>query len=409
MREASPGRASPGAAATGALPGAAAGAAGVGRLRRRDSAGSLRSSAGAGPSGAGECLGRLALARLRFVPILFLVLGIAALTNACGAGDGRAVLTVYSPHGRDMLEAFEARFEALHPDVDVQWIDMGSQEVLDRLRSEKANPQADVWWGAPSTMFETAAAEGLLEAYTPSWADALPADAKDDQGYWFGTYVTPEVIAFNSEAVTGDAVPRDWDDVLDPRWRGQVLIRDPLASGTMRTIFGMIIYRSLRETGSVDAGMDWLRRLDAQTKEYVLNPTLLYQKLARREGLVTLWDMPDIEHLKARTGLPIDYVIPESGTPLVVDAIAVVAGARHPELARQFVEFVGGTEGVILAAREHFRLPARTDIPADSLPEGMRRARERIVPEPLDWALLQDKTSEWMRFWDENIRGRGGT
>src|SRR5690606_7447847 len=82
MREASPGRASPGAAATGALPGAAAGAAGVGRLRRRDSAGSLRSSAGAGPSGAGECLGRLALARLRFVPILFLVLGIAALTNA---------------------------------------------------------------------------------------------------------------------------------------------------------------------------------------------------------------------------------------------------------------------------------------------------------------------------------------
>lgn len=347
--------------------------------------------------------------RLRSGLGLLLALCLPALTTACGAGDGRTVLTVYSPHGRDMLEAFEARFEALHPDVDVQWIDMGSQEVLDRLRSEKANPQADVWWGAPSTMFETAAAEGLLEAYTPSWADALPADARDDEGYWFGTYVTPEVIAFNSEAVTGDAIPRDWDDVLDPRWRGQVLIRDPLASGTMRTIFGMIIYRSLRETGSVDAGMDWLRRLDAQTKEYVLNPTLLYQKLARREGLVTLWDMPDIEHLKARTGLPIDYVIPESGTPLVVDAIAVVAGARHPELAREFVEFVGGTEGVILAAREHFRLPARTDIPADSLPEGMRRARERIVPEPLDWALLQEKTSEWMRFWDENIRGRGRT
>ena len=107
-----------------------------------------------------------------------------------------------------MLEAFEQRFEALHPDVDVQWIDMGSQEVLDRLRSEKANPQADVWWGAPSTMFETAAAEGLLEAYTPSWADALPADAKDAEGYWFGTYVTPEVIAFNSEAVTGTPSPR---------------------------------------------------------------------------------------------------------------------------------------------------------------------------------------------------------
>ena len=92
----------------------------------------------------------------------------------------------------------------------------------------------------------------------------------------------------------------------------------------------------------------------------------------------------------------------------MVDAIAVVAG-RGTRARAEFVEFVGGTEGVILAAREHFRLPARTDIPADSLPEGMRRARERIVPEPLDWALLQEKTSEWMRFWDENIRGRGRT
>ncbi|HEX7120055.1 MAG TPA: extracellular solute-binding protein [Longimicrobiales bacterium] len=388
---AAPGAAAPGGGAVGA------GSAGF--------AGGAAWRPGARPGGAGAA--PAAPGRRRWRPLalaLALVLGAAG----CGAGDGRTPLVVYSPHGREMLEAFERRFEAAHPDVDVQWIDMGSQEVLDRLRSEKANPQADVWWGAPSAMFETAAAEGLLAAYTPSWAGALPEHARDGEGRWFGTYITPEVIAYNSEVVTGDAIPRDWDEVLDPRWKGQLLIRDPLASGTMRTIFGMIVYRSLRETGSVDAGMDWLRRLDSQTKEYVLNPTLLYQKLARREGLVTLWDMPDIEHLKAKTGLPIDYVIPESGTPLVVDAIAVVEGAQNPALAREFVEFVGGMEGVVLAAREHFRLPARTDIPADSLPEGMRAARERIVPEPLDWALLQEKTSEWMRFWDENIRGRGG-
>jgi len=334
------------------------------------------------------------------------LLPLALLAAAC-ATDDRERLVVYSPHGQEMLAAYEAAFEEAHPDVDVVWLDMGSQDAYDRIRTERANPQASLWWGAPQTLFAQAAEEGLLAPYTPTWAGAVAPEARDPQGRWFGTFLTPEVIAYNSEAVDSTAAPADWDDLLDPRWRGHVLIRDPLASGTMRTIFGMIIYRSLRENGSVDGGMDWLRRLDAQTKEYVLNPTLLYQKLARREGLVTLWDMPDIEHLKARTGLPIDYVIPESGTPLVVDAIAVIAGARNPELAREFVEFVGGTEGVVLAAREHFRLPARTDIPADSLPEGMRRARERIVPEPLDWALLQEKTSEWMRFWDENIRGRG--
>lgn len=346
----------------------------------------------------------------RLIPALAIAFAgsLAAALTGCAGGDGRTPLVVYSPHGREMLQAFEREFEARHPDVDLQWIDMGSQEVLDRLRSERANPQADIWWGAPAAMFQSAAAEGLLEPYAPAWAASLPAEMKDDAGLWHGTYITPEVIAYNTEAVRGDDIPRDWDDLLDPRWNQKVLIRDPLASGTMRTIFGMIVDRSIRATGDTAQGMEWLRRLDAQTREYVLNPTLLYQKLARQEGLVTLWAMPDIDELKAKTGLPIDYVLPASGTPLVVDGIAVVKGARHPELAREFIDFIGGDEGIILAAREHFRLPARIDIPTDSLPEWVQETRRELVAEPLDWNRLQRESSNWMRYWDERIRGRGG-
>jgi iron(III) transport system substrate-binding protein len=349
-----------------------------------------------------------AVSRPRPAVGLAITLATGLALAACGAGDGRTPLVVYSPHGRELLQAFEREFEARRPDVDLQWIDMGSQEVLDRVRSERANPQADVWWGAPAALFQTAADEGLLEPYGPAWAKAIPGEMKDDGALWHGTYITPEVIAYNTEAVRGDDIPRDWDDLLDPRWKNKVLIRDPLASGTMRTIFGMVVDRSIRTTGDTAAGMQWLRRLDAQTREYVLNPTLLYQKLARQEGLVTLWAMPDIDELKARTGLPIDYVLPRSGTPLVVDGIAVVRGARHPELAREFVEFIGGDEGMILAAREHFRLPARPDLPGDSLPAWVHDARRELVAEPLDWDRLQRETSTWMRYWDERIRGRGG-
>jgi iron(III) transport system substrate-binding protein len=328
-------------------------------------------------------------------------------TACLPGGDDRTALVVYSPHGADLLKAFEARYEQLHSHVDVQWLDMGSQAVLDRLRSEKANPQADVWWGAPSALFESAATEGLLDSFAPSWADQLGAEARDDQGMWHATYVTPEVIAFNSEVVRGTDIPRDWDDVLDPKWKGKVLIRDPLESGTMRTIFGMIIYRGIRQGGDTSAGFAWLRRLDAQTKEYVLNPTLLYQKLARQEGLITLWDMPDIEELKKRTNFPIDYVIPTSGTPLPIDAIAVVKGSRNNAEARRFVEFVGSTESITLAAREFLRYPARRDISPDSLPARLRAAQQQIRAEPIDWDLLQAKTPDWMRYWDEHVRGRG--
>ena len=324
---------------------------------------------------------------------------------ACGGGDGGdQVLTVYSPHGEKLLQSFAERFEAENPGVDVQYMDLGSQEVLDRVRSERANPQADVWFGAPSSLFATAAEEDLLEPFRPSWAAAVGEHA-DPQGRYYGVYLTPEVIAFNSEVVDSASAPRDWEDVLDPKWRGKVLIRDPIASGTMRAIFGMFIQRSIRETGDTAAGFEWLRRLHGQTKEYVANPTLLYTKLARQEGVITLWDMPDIEDLRATTDYPIDYRFPTSGTPVVVDGIAVVRGAPNPELARRFVDFVGSDAGMILAARDFFRLPARADISADSLPPVLRRAREEIRPEPMDWQLLQERGADWMRHWDEHVRG----
>ena len=333
---------------------------------------------------------------------------LALLLFAACSGDGRTPVVVYSPHGREMLQAAERDFEAAHPDYDLQALDMGSQEVLDRLRSEKANPQADVWWGAPADMFETAAGEGLLAQTDPSWAEAVRAAGHaDDQRFWWGNYLTPEVIAYNTAAIPAADAPRDWDDVLDPRWTNEVLIRDPLASGTMRTIFGMIIDRSIRETGDTAAGMAWLRRLDAQTKDYVLNPTLLYQKLARQEGLVTLWDQPDIDIVKSKGNFPIDYVLPESGTPVVVDAVAIPANAPHAEGARLFLEFVGAAPAVIKAAREFHRLPARGDIPLDSLPPALRRVKTEMKVEPVDWARLQRDGNTWMKYWDEHIRGRG--
>ena len=335
--------------------------------------------------------------------LAFLTLAILA---ACTGSDGRTVLTVYSPHGADMLEYYEREFEAANPDVDVQFVDMGSQEVLDRLRAERANPQADVWFGAPAEIFERGAGDELLEPFVPSWADHVPPDARGTGDAWFGMYLTPEVIAYNTEAVSREEAPKDWDEVLDPKWRDRIIIRDPIPSGTMRAIFGGLIAREAKRTGSVEAGYDWLRRLDANTKEYVLNPTLLYQKLGRQEGVVTLWDMPDIAVLKARTSLPIDYIIPASGTPVLVDGIGIVRGADAPEVARRYYEFVTSTPSLLAAADSFMRIPARTDIPADSLPEWIREARELIRPMDVDAELLRENLDAWMRYWDANIRNR---
>jgi len=329
------------------------------------------------------------------------------LLAACGGGDGRTVLTVYSPHGKELLDYYERGFEAAHPTVDVQWVDMGSQEVLDRLRAERVNPQADLWFGAPADMFARAAADSLLAPFRPTWAAQVDSAARDDRDLWYGTYLTPEVIGYNSRLVSAQEAPQDWDDVLDPKWRDKVLIRDPIASGSMRAIFGAQMVRSMRETGGPEAGYEWLRRLDANTREYTFNPTILYTKLDRGEGLVTLYNMPDIATLEQRRNMQVAYVIPKSGTPLLVDGIAVVRGAKQPELAQQFYEFVTTPPSLRAAADSFLRIPARTDIPADSLPEWIREARTRITPMPLDRQLLADSLDAWMTYWDSHIRNRG--
>jgi iron(III) transport system substrate-binding protein len=338
----------------------------------------------------------------RFRPSFFLI--IAAFVLNCS--DGRTPLTVYSPHGRDLLSLMEKSFEARHPRVDVRWLDMGSQDVYDRVGSEAANPQADVWYGGPRTIFARGAAEGLLAPYRPAWADAVPAASRDPHDLFFGAYRTAPVLVFNSEAVPAAVAPRDWDDLLDPRWRGKILIRDPLASGTMRTLFGMILARSVAETGSPDRGFDWLRRLDAQTKQYLQNPALLIQMLDRREGLITVWELTDMLWQKRR-GAPLDYRFPTSGTPVIDDSIGLVKGAPHPAVARQFIDFVGSVEGQELAAREAFRLPARSDLPAERLPAWAQQVLASLVPAAVDQRLIDSHLKEWMIVWDRTVRGRG--
>jgi len=302
-----------------------------------------------------------------------------------------------------MLRDFTARYKARYPDADVQFFDMGSQDILLRVRVERNRPQADLWWGAAHTSFQTAVDENLLAAFHPSWADKVPTASHDEKDRWYGTYETPQVIVYNSEAVRAEDAPHDWDDIIDPKWRDKVLIRNPTPSDTMRVIFGAIIWRFYKDTGSADKGYDWLRKLDANVHEYTADGTLLMQKLARREGLVSLWDMPDVRLFKEQKGFPVAYNVPTSGTPVVTDGIAIIRGAPHEEEARRFYEFVTTPESLVYAAQRYYRIPVRTDLDRAQLPAWMNEPFTRL---PLDWDLLRKAGGEWLRYWDTEIRAR---
>ena len=74
--------------------------------------------------------------------------------------------------------------------------------------------------------------------------------------------------------------------------------------------------------------------------------------------------------------------------------VAPVGRGALPQIGRQLLD----------ADR---RLPARQDLPADSLPPWVRDVRQQMNVADVDWDMLAQRGAEWMRYWDENVRGKG--
>src|SRR5262249_9514554 len=124
--------------------------------------------------------------------LILLCLITLLLTGGCRSHSNQRTLLIYTPHGQDLLKDFTERYRKANPDVEIQFLEMGSRQVLERVRAERNRPQADLWWGAAHTTFQLAAEENLLSPYRPSWTDKIPATAHDSQDRWYGTYETPE-------------------------------------------------------------------------------------------------------------------------------------------------------------------------------------------------------------------------
>jgi iron(III) transport system substrate-binding protein len=339
------------------------------------------------------------LKRICYVAIAFIGLFLP------GCEESRTQLVIYSPHGRELLGAYEERYEAEHPDVDVQWFPMGAEVGLERVRSERNNPQADLWWGGPSVLFELAERESLLTRYNPTWHENAREGSYSLQNFWYSTFQTIKVIGYNDQVLQRDEAPADWDDMLEPQWLDKVIIRSPMESGTMKSVFAAMVYRSFVETESPEKGYEWLRRLDANTKTYAASPAALMLMLSRQEGLVTLWDLTDILLQRREQQVPVYYRIPSSGAVVLNEGIAIVRGAHQPELARDFYEYVTSSDALLWQARNYFRIPARTDIPDSTLPDWLKELQYAELP--LDWTVIGEHREEWMGHWDQAIKGSG--
>lgn len=319
-----------------------------------------------------------------------------------GGGDSDASLTIYTARNTNITDFVVKEFEAAYPEFEgnVEVLNMGAQEILERVRAESANPQADVWWGGTQQALAAGSEEELLAAWEPDFAADLDEAYKDPNGRWFGEILLPEVIMYNTDAISASEAPQDWDDLLDPKWKGDIIIRNVPPSGTMRSIFSSMIWRQSKDGSNPEPGYEWLRKLDANTGEYAANPSDLYLKMSRQQGTLSAWNLQDILIQANQQNMPFGYVVPESGAPVLVDGLGAIEGG-NTEAAQKFIEFLYQDDLRSTLASEYYQIPA---IEIENAPDWLNELD--LKPMGVDWDVIAEHQAEWIEYWNANIKGQ---
>ena len=332
---------------------------------------------------------------------LILVLSLIVVTafgfNVASAADLEDKVVVYSTHPESLLELVADAFTK-ETGVKVDFINLKG-ELADRVRAEKANPQSDVMYGAPSSVFQELKGEGLFEAFSPSWADQIDPLFKDPEAYWFGTIKTPVVMFYNTEMLAADKAPTDWVEMAKPEYKDMLVFRNALSSSARATYTSLL--QQYERKNDLEAGWKFLKALDANTKRYYGSGSLMMQAVGRKEAAISFSVLNDVIDNKLKNKLPLAFIDAASGSPVITDGIAFINGARHPNAGRAFVDFAGSAKVQAMLANEFNRLPTHPEAIAAS-PAWMGQVELKVMD--VDWGALAAKQSEWMQHWDTEIK-----
>jgi iron(III) transport system substrate-binding protein len=261
-----------------------------------------------------------------------------AAATTTGSPDITGELNLLCVVELEWCEGQIPEFNKLYPGVQINWIRMSSGEALTRLRNEAANPQFDVWWGGPIDSYIAAAQEGLIEPYDSPNAVNLrdPQLMKAPDNSWFGVYIGTLGFATNLdylEAHPDLAAPTSWDELIKPEWKDQVLIAHPSSSGTSYTALCTIL-----QLRGEEAGWEYMRAFADNVLQFTKSGSAPARFAGSGEaGTSVVFSHDIVKQIDA--GLPLQLTFPAEGTGYEIGGTALVKGAKHPDLAKLWIDW----------------------------------------------------------------------
>jgi iron(III) transport system substrate-binding protein len=239
-------------------------------------------------------------------------------------------------------------------------------EALAQLRAESVNPKTDLWWGGTGDPFLQAAELGLLEPYRPaylqdlhSWSVRQLAMSGNRVG---GFYTSVIGFGWHTEVLRrkGLAAPNCWADLLNPAYRGEIEISHPASSGTAYTILAGLV-----QLMGEDAAFDYLKKLHRNVSQYTRSGTAQAPNVAKGEVAIGVSFLFGFEPWRQKK-FPVQSAAPCEGTSYEIGGIAIVKGARNPDAARRYYDFLMGPVGQSLGGKaDSLQTPANKTFRAD--------------------------------------------
>lgn len=248
--------------------------------------------------------------------------------------------------------------------VRVQMIRMSAGEIYARLRAEKDNPQADIWWGGTGDPHLQAADEGLTEEYRspslPKLRDWAQAQAERSKYRTVGIYLGALGFGYNTEEVKSRKLtpPACWADLIKPEFKGEVQMADPNSSGTAWTALATIVQLMGEEPGFV-----YLKKLHANINEYTKAGAAPAQAAGMGETVIGIAFQHDVIDVAIR-GKPIQVVSPCEGTGYEIGSMSLVKGGKNLDEAKNYYEWALTADAQkIGAANRSYQVPSNADAP----------------------------------------------
>ena len=321
----------------------------------------------------------------------------AAFSVASAAHAGTIV--VYTALEEDEIKEYVAAANKDMPDLDIKVLRLSTGDLGARILAEAGNPQHDVIWGWALTNMLDPRVLDLLEPYTAKGEDQLAAADKATDGKWFAATGYMAAFCVNTEVLKAKnlPVPTTWKELADPKYKGEVVMPNPVSSGT-----GYLQIAALLQSKGDDAGWAYLKTLDGNVAQYIKSGSRPC-KAARAGEYAVGTSLAFAAMQSIAEGYPLKMVIPTDGAGYELEATALMKSSTHQADAKRFLDWTLSPT----AAALYTKYKAIVTIPGTAQSKtaeaaGLPKDLSKVLY-PMDFAKSAKERDTILKTWQSTI------